>query len=277
MQRTVTPKARVLDLVVKLMAPLSHGGFGPSTGNALMFRRVHLAGLPSRPVIPAVSGNSLRGVMRRLVMRDLIKSTAISASMVTLGKWDRLYAAIANGGHLDGSETTVNPSKVAALRQALPPLSLFGAALYSWMLPGHFSSGWLWPRCRETVECGLCSHGKDVRAEDLIEEIGFARHIEREEQDPSLSGVTPMPTTVECMMPGAELEGRLVFLGAVTETEASCAAYGLDLVHQLGGKGAGGLGRVHVQHEGDSTAYRQWLATQGDAAKDALLTLAEEL
>ncbi len=276
-ERIVQVKARVLDIVVRLLSPLSHGGFGPSTGNAMNFRRVHLAGLKGNPAIPAISGNSLRGVLRRIVMRDLIQNTAISATQVPIGKWDKLYAAIANGGHLTGSESRVDPQRIKRLRENLPPLSLFGAALYTWMLPGHFSSGWLWPRCKETVESGLCTCGNDITAEGLIEEIGLTRHIEREFQDPAVSGVTPMPTTVECLSAGTVMEGRIVFLGPATEIEQSCVAYALDLVHQMGGKGAGGLGRVSIEHQGDPEPYKEWLASHGDSARDALIELANDM
>jgi len=276
-ERFVQIKARTLPITVRALAPISHGGFGPSTGNAMLFRRVHLVGLAGHPQIPAISGNSLRGVMRRLTMRDLIQNTNISAAMVPIGKWDKLYAAIANGGHLTGSESKVDPSRTRRIRETLPPVSVFGCALYTWMLPGHFSSGWLWPRCRETVEAGLCSCGSDLGAEDLIEEIGLTRHIEREFQDPAVSGVTPMPTTVEALSAGTVLEGRITFFGEASEIEQSCIAYALDLVHQIGGKGAGGLGRVSIEHQGDPEPYRQWMAAQGDAARDALIALASEI
>lgn len=275
LSRTVDIHARVINATFSLSAPLNHGAFGEAAGNAVLFRRVQLATTGAQ--IPAISGNAVRGVLRRIVMRDLFQLCDLSRETMTGNPklWDKLYAALANGGHLTGSENRVDPERIARIRQALPPVSLFGAALYTWMLNGHFSSGWLWPRCEETVDAGLCSCGKDRKAEDLIEEVSFTRHVEREYQDTKETGVTPMPVTVEALSTGTVLEGRFTFLGTATEIEQSCLAWGITKISQLGGKGAGGLGRVVVEHDGDPSLYEAWRHEPKDEARETLLGLVE--
>lgn len=86
----------------------------------------------------------------------------------------------------------------------------------------------------------------------------MTRHVEREEQNPAVSGVTPMPRTLEVLAPGTMLEGAIRFTGA-TEIERSCIAYGLDRLEVLGGHAAAGLGAVAVTHDGDAAAYSAWL------------------
>lgn len=275
-------------LMLTTEAPLHHGAFGGDAGNAVLHRRVPLAQAPDLPGVPAISGNALRGHLRRIVMRDLFARCDLTVATyaqhgLTPGQWDRLYAALANGGHLDSSETRTDPVQIRALRDALPPLSVFGASLYSMMLPGLVSVGWLWVRCRETVAAGLMREDVAttplVDGETLVTELTLVRHIDRDEQDPASSGVTPMPVTVEALMPGVTLCGSILPLRAMTDVEIGVLGYGLSLLRTLGGKGGAGFGRLRVQHDVPARAYEDWLAADGRAqtTRAALIDLARRL
>lgn len=265
-----------VQVFLQVMSPMAHGAFGDDAGNAVPVRRVRVVSLPGMPRIPCVSGNALRGILRRLVMRDLLLDRA-GLGPGSHPHWDRLYAALANGGHLEGEgDATVRPEEVRRLRESLPPLSVFGAALYSWMLPGHMSVGFVWPRCRETLAAGLVSEAPDISAEDLIDEVTLCRHIDREMHDPEASGVTPMPTTVEVFAPGTILESSVVFARSATAIETACVAYGLRLLRTLGGRSGVGFGVVHVDGPPDDTPYLEWLASTPDL-RDRLEALADKL
>ena len=263
-------------VVLTCMAPLAHGSFGESAGNTTLIRRMAIVSLPGMPRVPVVSGNALRGVLRRLVMRDLFE--AAGASRVTVGEgWDRLYASMANGGHLDGSESTVNPDRIRELRAACPPLSVFGAALYSSFLTGHMTVGFLWPHCQETVAAGLVEERPGavyLPAEDLVEEVSHVRHVDREEQDPAVSGVTPMPTTVEVLATGTVLESEITFARHATEIEQQVVAHGLLLLQTLGGQAAKGLGVVALDTPpGPTEEYLAWRYEHAAASIEAVRTL----
>lgn len=263
-------------VVLTAHSPIQHGAFGPSAGNMVLIRRMTLVCHPDQPRVPAISGNALRGTLRRLVMRDLFQRAGLSRETMESPQWDRLYAALANGGHLEAAETRIDPDKIRALRESLPPLSVFGAALYSWMLAGHMEVGILWPRCRETVDAGITSCGRDVRADDLVEDLGHCRHVDREQQEPDVSGVTPMPTTMEVLCTGTVLESEITFARHAGAVEESVIAYALDMMRSVGGKSAAGLGRVDVEHDGDAAAYREWRESTTDIG-DRLRALAEDL
>jgi hypothetical protein len=271
-------------LTLRLMSPLSHGAFDAGDiGNASPIRRMPVVSLPGQPEIPTLSGNAIRGHVRRLVMRDLLDRAGLSSATMPAPQWQRLYAAIANGGHLEGSETTTDPAKIKALRAALPPLSLFGSALYTWMLSGRMSVGIAWPVCRETVQAGLVTALDGVPfAEELVHETSHTRHIEREEHDPAVSGVTPMPTTMEVLGTGALLVSDVRFDRSSTALERSVFAYGLAMLSDLGGKGGAGFGRVEVSASDDAPtphAYTAWLEAglaDGSIAA-ALRELAEDI
>lgn len=273
-----------MQVTIECKAPLFHGAFGESAGNASLLRRMAVVSAPGHPRVPVVSGNALRGILRRIVMRDLLARCELDRASVEPGKWDRLYAAIANGGHLERAEKRVDPDAIRALRDALPPLSVFGAALYSWLLAGHMSVGFLWLVCRESVEGGLIEDDgrEDCRrgAEEMVEEVSLVRHVDREDQSPELSGVTPMPTTVEAIAAGSRLRSSIRFAAHASEVERSAVAYGLARLEQgsIGGKGGAGFGRVTVRVDGDADVapYSAWLSEIGHA-REALLALAEEL
>lgn len=268
-------------VLITCKSPLVHGAFGEHAGNATLCRRMAVVSVPGMPRVPVVSGNALRGVLRRIVFRDLFARAELDRTKLHAGQWDRLYAALANGGHLEASEKGVDPEAIRALREELPPLSVFGAALYSWLLPGHMSVGILWPQCRETLEAGLVSDaGKGaggIGAEDLVEEITLCRHVDREEQEPEVSGVTPMPTTVEAISAGAVLEGEIRFARHATEVERGVICYGLRRLSALGGKGGAGFGRVDVSDPDpdESGAYEDWLSSA--PIRPALKALAESM
>jgi hypothetical protein len=267
---------------IRLLAesPIIHSGFGAVAGNAVLLRRIRLPSVEGFPRIPCVSGNALRGICRRLLMRELLSHAGISRETLPGATWDRLYAALANGGHLDNSERAIRPEEVRELRRSLPPLSVLGAALYSWMLAGHVSFGILWPRCVETVRAGVVAHGDEtIHAEELVEEISQVRHVDREMQDPAASGVTPMPVTMESIAPGTVLESTLLFAGHASDLERSAIGHALSLVTCLGGKGGSGFGRVRmIGSTGlDPEPYRAWLAGERDSIRAAIEKLAADL
>lgn len=180
---------------------------------------------------------------------------------------------------------TVKPDQIRALRESLPPLSVFGAALYTWMLAGHMSVGILWPRCRETMAAGLVTDpgkkGCELSAEDLVEEISHCRHVDREFQSPDVSGVTPMPTTIEVIATGAVLESEIRFAPHATEVEKGCVCFGLEQLRAMGGKAGAGFGRVDldvIDGDNHASAYLEWLESCGGSEiRDRLVKLATSL
>ena len=263
------------------LSPLCHGGFdGADTGNAVVIRREPVVSLPGMPRIPCLSGNSIRGQVRRHIMRALFRAAGLGVGELPGRQWDLLYGALANGGHLTGTEKSPSPDGVRALRAELPPLSVLGAALYRYMIPGRARFGWAWPICRETVEGGLCTTGDGplLPSGDIVTEVGVVRHIDRDQQDPEQTGVTPMPVTVEAIATGVELQQTIHLSREATAVEVGALAWGLSELEHLGGKSAGGLGAVRVIHDGDAAPYAAWLDDVGpDTLRARLVALAETL
>lgn len=257
-------------------SPCHHGDFG-ETGNVRSFRREPII-LPSGQIVrvPCISGNAVRGQIRRLVMRELLDVCGIDRITMPARQWDRLYGALVNGGTLDGSESRVDPDAVRELRRALPALSVLGAALYSHMMPGRARVGFARLACDETAQSG---HAADMGAlppaDDLVADWSHARLPDTTVQDVEASGVGPMPTTVEVVITGARFVGR-IDCGS-DALECSVMARGLSLMEAIGGKSGGGLGQVMVEHDADGALWVTWMTAHREDLRATLLQLAERL
>ena len=73
----------MITATIHLRAPLAHGSFSDhGAGNATLLRREPVVSLPGAPRVPCVSGNALRGVLRREIMRGLFDVASVSR-----GRW----------------------------------------------------------------------------------------------------------------------------------------------------------------------------------------------
>lgn len=256
-----------VEFTIKTLSPLSHGAFseGCDTGNAMLFRRLTVVAPSGRTVsVPAVSGNSLRGVMRRFLARELFTRLGLA------GKADALYIAVANGGAIGKSlDSYIYPQKVAAVRELVPPLSAFGAALYSYLLPGAANVSFAVLKC---AEAGTGS----LRIADLTEDLGFARHVDRTEVL-TPEDIKPMPYTVETVASGAEFSCSVSFAAWATGLDIACVFHALNGVSHLGGKSGSGFGQVELSQTFDDSAYAEWLESRDDAYAGKLEAFSAEL
>lgn len=262
-----------------LTAPLSHSSFGADAGNALPLRRMPIVSLPGHPDVPVVSGNAVRGQLRRLLARELFAATEISPESAGAA-WDKLYAAVANGGTIEAAEKRLDPERIRYFRERLPMLSVLGAALYKWLLSGHVRVGIAWPVCRETVAARLVTapDGEAPVAGELETEYSASRLPDAEHQSPEVTGVNPMPVVIEVLSTGTVLESRIGFASHASDVERSAISHGLTLVTHLGGKSASGLGACTVEVVGDVDPgpYRAWGA-DSEALAAARVALLDEL
>ena len=259
---------RQITAQMQLLSPLHHSSFGGARSNVVTCRRMDvLAPDGTIESVPVVSGNALRGQMRRAVFRDLLDRLDLADHP----NHDRIYAAVANGGTLTGSDANVRPAAMRQLREDCPPLSLFGSALYQYMLAGRISVGICWPVCDITLAKGLVPAEPQLPVSSyLVKETAYVRLPEKERQNTEETKVGPMPYTVETIPAGTTLVSDLRFFSETTELEMSCAAWALSCIDQMGGKGGIGLGRVKLDHSGDPSLYAAWLSEDLGAARAAL-------
>lgn len=247
--------------------PMSHGDPGPDLGNVTRFRRLPLVHDGRVVHVPALSAGALRGTVRRLLWREVFDRCGLGRDQLPVKQWDRLYAALANGGHIESAESRVSPDEIRARRARFPVLSLLGAALYGSHMAGRAKVSNAWLDCWETGK-------SDKPAADYLADEHRVRHVDREEQEPEVSGVTPMPTTIETVIAGATFSGHAQIGGPL---EASAWCHGLDLVTHLGGKSGQGFGAVQIEHDGSAARYLAWLDEHVDELREGLIALAADL
>lgn len=272
----------------RLTEPLAHGAFGDEQlGNYSAFRRIPILYEGEIKKLPVISGNAIRGSMRRAIMRELYDKAGltfnedfIAAFGPTKAKraWDRMYAALFGGGTIDNVDVNIQTEELRQLRATLPPLSLFGSALYSVLLPGCMNVGFAVPKCTESIKAGLWDGDETdaVCCAELLTDIGLTRHIDRENANPEETGVKPMPYQVEALIPGTEMQFEISFDNIATGLERDCAAHAIGLLKSFGGKSAVGFGKIEILNApGEDGTYAAWL--EEDGLKDKLLELAARL
>lgn len=256
-----------MKIEVRTISPLAHGEYsdGIDIGNFTNFRRLPMLHNGKLYQIPVLSGNSIRGILRRFLAREIVDKFEMKEA---LGKsFDRFYVAVANGGNLDKTmDVAVDTNRLREIRSIFPLLSVLGASLYRYMLPGMVNIGFAIPRCRE-METG------DVPLYELTADIGLVRHLDRTVAN--VDDAKPMPYTIEAVAPGAVFDVNIGFAPQATELERACINHGLKHLRYLGGKNGAGFGEVSIAGYGDDALYCQWL--ENPETKDKLKQFAEDL
>jgi hypothetical protein len=258
----------IMELTLTAQEPIVHGEFsdGVDIGNMMNFRQMPMLVDSGTISVPVISGNAIRGILRRFLAREVVDTFKLRESLDRKA-FDKLYIAIANGGNLDKSmDVDVDTERIRAVRQSFPMLSLFGAALYKYMLPGMCSVGFAIPHCKE-LGTG------DISANDLVHDIGLTRHLDKTVANPGEA--KPMPYTVETMISGSVFDVKISLEPQATGVEEACLNHGLKLLTHIGGKSAAGFGAVSVDGYGDDAEYVEWLQNPDNA--ETLIKFAEEL
>lgn len=240
---------------IKLKSPLVHGDFddGLDTGNFRGFRRLSCIGIDNEIYrIPVISGNAIRGLMRRLLTLEYLKATGIQN--------DKLYIAMANGGAIGKTlDAYIRPELIQSVKNLFPIISALGSALYSFMLPGVVNISFAILQCTELAT-------GDKPCADMLTDISQTRHIERTRANYILEDleVKPMPYTVEALIPGAKLDCKVSFLDMASDMDISVVCHGLNLLSGLGGKNAVGFGEIELSQSFDDSLYCEWLQSLPD-------------
>lgn len=243
-----------MKILIKALSPIAHGSFkdGSDSGNISEFRRLPVYAVENGTIaeIPAISGNAIRGVIRRVLAREFFSVNNL-AEKLTEKEHDRLYAILANGGALGKDlDVTVKPNAIREIRSKLPILSILGAACYRYMINGNCNVGFAVLQCSELGT-------SEISADDFITEIGETRHIDRTVINTDEQDLKPMPYITEAVIPGAVFDGSIIFAPQATDVERAAIYHGIKLINHLGGKSARGYGKVEItaDEELDDSAY----------------------
>ncbi len=246
-------QVRMVEGRVTALAPLHHGG-DEKTGSTPVLRTVmcYVEGQGQVP-IPFVSGNSVRGRLRRLVMKDLLDSVDYELTN------PKVHHALFSGGVLETTEEKESGVIDLAFRQAvrdvLPPAALFGCALGNQMVQGILIVEHLWPICEETAPNLPERFRRDERARLPVRAFCDQSFItrrddlraEREEGEQAVQ----MKVDYECFSPGTRFYHRFA-LSSPNALEESCLGHVIGLWQQspyIGGRSSSGDGKLRLDYE----------------------------
>jgi hypothetical protein len=227
------------------LSPIVHNS-DERAGNMAFARMVGIVDPNGNPVeVPVVSGNSLRGQLRRIAARRLLRACGVEKVPLPM------YHLLFSGGSIEKGATKIAYSveDIKALRRRIPFLGLFGGAFRNDVFPSTLRVEFIWPVCRETSEItGVVS---PRYARELLDTVFYTRRDDGYEEVAPVKVAeksTQMIYEVEAIVPGVELVGG-VGLYYARELEASCLA---DTFAEwmgnprLGGKSAVGHGKVKI-------------------------------
>ncbi len=194
--------------------------------------------------IPCISGNSIRGKLRRLLMHDFCRKTGLEK----LNK--RVYHTLFTGGFLDQSTKNEDIDKMESFISMCPGLGLIGAAIGNMTIEGEMKVGWAYPLCAERGT-GEKSYWQflDTVFQTRLDSSKTEKEIEmlKEPEAPTQQ----MKYEYEVFADGTEFEHRF----ACTSRDSllvSAFWYALSLFEKapyLGGMGSVGNGEIRVDWE----------------------------
>lgn len=255
--------------VMTLLTPLVHTE--RSTGVDAKLRRIEYLIGGDRIAVPVLSGNSIRGLIRRAAAQSFLEGIGAPRESLGVEAFDLLFTggALEKGGST-GLDTRV--SDIKALRRAIPPVGLLGGSAVSTILAGVVDIHMAIPIVKELEPwTGVTS---DVSVWDITQEVAYTRRDDRDDREEKSR--TQMRVTVEAISPGTRLQHGAV----LRTTDPVLTGCFWDAVHRvtetraMGGKGAVGHGLFtwtwQAPDDGCIDAYREHLTKIRDEAWSVL-------
>ncbi|MCC6024111.1 MAG: hypothetical protein LM600_05365 [Thaumarchaeota archaeon] len=276
--------------ILTALSPVFHGG-GEKTGAVVLLNRLKFI-VDGKPVdVPIISGNQVRGRLRRLLTRDFLELVGYEMDL-SQRRYQKLYHTLFAGGVLTSVEEEESGVvdlnlKFRVVRYILP-LRLFGASYANQMIEGRVLVGHLLPICRELKEyTGVDS---DVSFYQLItrafqtrrDELRAPAPSEEEEEEQAVQAIVEY----ECFAPGTRFYHEIVLETTKQEErlDLSTLYRAVKLWQQLpyvGGKSSVGFGKLKIEYEWptsvDDSAYLEFIEKNKGEIVEALNELAEVL
>ena len=248
---------------LKARSPIFHGS-DEKTGSVVLLNRLKFI-VDGEPVdIPYISGNAVRGILRRYIMADMLEQLDYEIDVSKKGG-QKLYHALFSGGVLETVEETQGAIDIELKRKILnllPPIRLFGFSYANQMVEGKLKIGHLLPICVEL---------KDYLPDDIQPKNSFYDYVghvfqtrkdelrvERVEDEQAVQ----MLIEYEVFVPGT-MFWHEIKLEDPTPLDVATLARVIELWKQkpfIGGKSAIGHGELVIRYDftPDSERFKQW-------------------
>jgi CRISPR/Cas system CSM-associated protein Csm3 (group 7 of RAMP superfamily) len=241
--------------ILTALSPVFHGG-NEKTGAVVLLNRLKFI-VDGKPTdVPIVSGNQVRGRLRRLLMEDFLELAGYKMDL-SQKKHQKLYHTLFAGGVLTEAEEesgVIDLNMKFKIVKYILPLRLFGCSYANQMIEGRLLVGHLLPVCRELkeyigVESDLSFYQLITRAfQTRRDELRDAKQGEEEE--------TTVQAIVEyeCFAPGTKFYHEIVLETTRQEErlDLSTLYRAVKLWQQtpyIGGKSSVGFGKLRIDYK----------------------------
>lgn len=250
-----------------------HSGSEENMGNEKTLRTLTY-NLPTGPEdVPVVSGNAIRGVLRRLIMADLLERVGYIPADAK-GQV-RLYHSLFAGGVLEAVNEKdsgyIDLALKRQIRAILPPVALLGTAIRNQMLEGKVDVAYAVPRAKELAGFLRSDEAYPITATlgDLQRQTFNTRRDEMA-QDAKAGGdnSSQMLHTWWYIPPGTVFQHG--FVGhALSDVEAACLGHMIALWSarpRLGAKAGTGNAEIRLDYRNvpEPGAYLDFVAANRD-------------
>jgi CRISPR/Cas system CSM-associated protein Csm3 (group 7 of RAMP superfamily) len=277
--------------ILTALSPIFHGG-NEKTGSVVLLNRLKFIANGKPIDVPIVSGNQVRGRLRRLLSRDFLGLAEYQLDL-SQKKHQKLYHTLFAGGVLTAVEEeesgVVDLNLKSRIVKYILPIRLFGASYANQMAEGRVPIGHMLPICKELKEfTGIDS---DVSFYQLITRMFQTRRDElraagksgeEEEEEEKVQ----MIVEYECFAPGTRFYHEIVLetTSEGEELDLSTLYRAIELWRQrpfIGGKSSIGFGKLRIEYawpkQVDSSTYLQFIERNKSEIHKVLDELAEVL
>jgi hypothetical protein len=228
--------------------------------------------------VPVVSGNQVRGRLRRLLAGDFLERVGYEMDL-SRRSYQKLYHTVYAGGVLaeveEAGSGVVNLDLKSRIVRYILPLRLFGCSFANQMIEGRVLVGHLLPICRELRDyvepveaCGV-----DVSFYQLITRAFQTRRDELRGGGEDEEQAVQMIVEYECFAPGARFHHEILL-----ETSVEAEPLDLSTLYRavelwrrqpfIGGKSGIGFGKLKIDYTWpkpvDSSSYLRFIEENRD-------------
>ncbi|OYT64159.1 hypothetical protein B6U67_00725 [Methanosarcinales archaeon ex4484_138] len=260
--------------------PIHHGG-DEKTGAESLLRQMSYIVDGKRIEIPLISGNAIRGNLRRLLMADMLAQVRYKLSSA------KIYHMLFSGGILEtvSSKDTgvIDLDLKRKIRKTIIPIALLGSSLGNQIFEGKLKVSPAIPICKELKDYlpDTCQIQPTLSIYELLD-FDFATRKDdlREEKDEN-EQATQMMYSFQVFIPGTPFHHSFS-LNDVDDIEQSAFYRMLNLWKMnpyVGGKSSIGLGKVKICYDYDDDAeilYHNFLMEKQEEIREMLNDLEEK-
>ena len=259
------------------LSPISHQG-DEKTGSESLLRRMSYIIDGKKVEVPILSGNAIRGILRRKLMADMLVKIDYELTNA------KIYHMLFSGGMLESvdekSSGVIDIGLKRRIRKTIPPIAVLGSSIGNQIFEGKLKVSMALPVCKELKD--FLPDNMEIKPEnsfyEFIDWTFSTRRDELREERGEGEQAVQMMVNFEVFAPGTPFYHEFV-LNDADEVEEGVLARMLNLWKKnpyIGGKSAIGLGKIKLNYDYDETREKAYLEFMSENKED-MTSMLEDL